>query len=239
MSEQPADRPAGHPVEHPTGHSSGHPTEDDSPLEHWEGRYAGAEPIWSGRVNATLAEVAGRLPPGRSLDLGCGEGGDVLWLAEQGWHAQGIDLSPTAIARARAAARSRGFEGSAHFTARDLGGWDPAGRSYDLVTASFFHSHVTLDRTAILRRAAEALTVGGHLVVLSHAAPPPWAAAPHDGSAPPHEQLLTARQEAAELALPEHAFALVTAEELHREATGPAGEQGHLEDSLLVLRRLR
>lgn len=240
MDERPADRCAGHPAEHPTGHSSGHPTEDDSPLAHWEGRYAGTDPIWSGRVNATLAEVAGRLLPGRSLDLGCGEGGDVLWLAEQGWQARGIDLSPTAIARAQAAARSRGLEGSADFTACDLSGWDPAGTSYDLVTASFFHSHVTLDRTAILRRAAGALTVGGHLAILSHAAPPPWAAAHHhDGSGPPHEQLLTARQEAAELALPEDAFALVTAEQRHREATGPAGEQGHLEDSLLVLRRLR
>lgn len=215
------------------------PAENDSPLEHWEGRYVGSEPIWSGRVNATLADVAGQLPPGRSLDLGCGEGADVRWLAEQGWDATGLDLSPTAIARAQAAARSRGLEASAHFTARDLSTWEPTGASYDLVTASFFHSNVALDRTAILRRAAGGLTVGGHLVILSHAAPPPWAAAHHHaGSGPPHEQMRTARQEASDLALPEQSWSLVTAEQRHREATGPAGESGHLEDSLLVLRRI-
>ncbi|WP_197512564.1 methyltransferase domain-containing protein [Tessaracoccus coleopterorum] len=46
---------------------------------------------------------------------------------------------------------------------------------FDLVTASFLHSPVALDRTAILRRAASYVREGGHLLVTAHAAPPPWA----------------------------------------------------------------
>ena len=80
-----------------------------APIDFWEQRYAGAERVWSGRVNATLAAIAGGLEPGRALDLGCGEGGDVIWLAENGWHATGVDLSPTAIDRARTAASARGL----------------------------------------------------------------------------------------------------------------------------------
>src|SRR5699024_9674380 len=43
------------------------------PAEHWEERYAGEGPIWSGRVNAQLSAVAAELAPGRALDLGSGE----------------------------------------------------------------------------------------------------------------------------------------------------------------------
>src|SRR5699024_835257 len=72
-----------------------------SPTDYWEQRYADSTRIWSGKVNATLAAVAREFTPGDSIDLGCGEGGDVLWLAEQGWRAHGLDISATAVGRAR------------------------------------------------------------------------------------------------------------------------------------------
>ena len=53
--------------------------------EYWEQHYGARNRIWSGRVNARLAEVVEPLRPGRALDLGCGEGGDALWLADRGW----------------------------------------------------------------------------------------------------------------------------------------------------------
>jgi SAM-dependent methyltransferase len=39
-------------------------------------------------------------PPGRVLDIGCGAGSNVLWLARQGFRATGVDLAPAAIAAA-------------------------------------------------------------------------------------------------------------------------------------------
>ena len=78
------------------------PAEPDpelSPTEYWEQRYSGSERIWSGKVNATMASVVAELSPGTAIDLGCGEGGDVLWLAEQGWQVHGLDISTTAVGR--------------------------------------------------------------------------------------------------------------------------------------------
>lgn len=69
---------------HAHAHAHDAPDPGLSPVDHWEQRYVGQERIWSGRANTTLAEVVGAFTPGTSIDLGCGEGGDLLWLAEQG-----------------------------------------------------------------------------------------------------------------------------------------------------------
>ncbi|RZI92598.1 MAG: NAD(P)/FAD-dependent oxidoreductase, partial [Microbacterium sp.] len=87
---------------------------------HWEEHYAGAERVWSGRVNATFAAVVSTLTPGTALDLGCGEGADALWLADRGWRVTGLDVSATAIRRAQDAARSLGIgEDRANFVVAD------------------------------------------------------------------------------------------------------------------------
>lgn len=48
--------------------------------------------------------------PGRALDLGCGTGTNVLFLARHGWAAVGVDYVPQAIARARRKADQAGIE---------------------------------------------------------------------------------------------------------------------------------
>jgi cyclopropane fatty-acyl-phospholipid synthase-like methyltransferase len=44
-----------------------------------------------------LIEGAAALPPGRALDLGCGTGTNVAYLARHGWTAVGVDASRRAI----------------------------------------------------------------------------------------------------------------------------------------------
>ena len=200
-----------------------------APAGHWEQRYAGQKTVWSGRVNATLAQVVAEFPRGTAIDLGCGEGGDVLWLAEHGWQATGLDISATAVGRARTEAAARGLHG-ATFTAADLSAWQPEPASTDLVTASFFQSDVELDRRAILRRAASALREGGHLVVISHAAPPSWAD-DHRGD------MVGASEQVKQLALPAEDWATEVAEDRRRPATSPNGEHGEHLDAVVVLRR--
>ena len=101
-----------------------HETEQDavpqSAAEIWESRYADSDRVWTGKVNGVLADIAGALAPGNALDLGCGEGGDAVWLAQQGWHATGVDLSPTAVERGRRAAQSAGIPASALNLVADL-----------------------------------------------------------------------------------------------------------------------
>ena len=76
------------------------PEEAPTTVDAWEQRYADRPQVWSGRVNAALEEVVRTLPPGTALDIGSGEGGDVIWLASRGWRATGLDASKTAVERA-------------------------------------------------------------------------------------------------------------------------------------------
>ena len=77
----------------------GHDEGDVFSQEFWDERYAAHQHVSSGRPNQRLVEVAGDLPPGLALDVGCGEGADVVWLAESGWRATGADVSVVALRR--------------------------------------------------------------------------------------------------------------------------------------------
>lgn len=114
--------------------------------------YRDGERVWSGKVNARLAELTADLAPGRALDIGCGEGADAIWLAEAGWQVVAVDISATALRRAGAAAKERNVLSRIRFERHDLPDSFPDGR-YGLVSAQFLHSPARLDRAAVLRRA--------------------------------------------------------------------------------------
>ncbi|NYD58062.1 thioredoxin reductase/SAM-dependent methyltransferase [Nocardioides marinisabuli] len=215
--------------------------------EHWEGFYADTPRKWSGRVNATTADVVATLPVGDVLDLGCGEGGDAVWLAEQGWRVTAVDISDTATARGAEGAAARGVADRVEWHAHDLATWRTE-ETFDLVTASFLHSEVALPRTEVLRRAASRLRPGGHLLLVSHvfeseADLPPWAPRKEDGHdhgkhSSPMPELLTPVEEVAELALDPDAWSVVLCEIREREATGPDGRQtATMKDGVVLLQR--
>jgi len=131
----------------------------------WDHRYSG-EPLWSGNPNGSIVtEVAG-LAPGRALDVGAGEGGDVLWLAEQGWCVTASDISARALDRVRAEAGRRGLKVDCRLA--DANGAEPFGAdSFDLVTASYASIPRTPDRRGV-RNLLDAVAPGGTLIVLSH-----------------------------------------------------------------------
>ena len=59
---------------------------------------------WEGapipRLFRRLTDGAEALPIGRALDVGCGFGEDAVYLANRGWDVTGVDLVPSALARA-------------------------------------------------------------------------------------------------------------------------------------------
>jgi SAM-dependent methyltransferase len=67
----------------------------------YDAKYATRELLWSEGPNRFLPLLVEGLPPGRALDLACGEGRNALWLAAQGWQATGVDFSPVALERGR------------------------------------------------------------------------------------------------------------------------------------------
>ena len=213
------------------------PRLDETPAQFWERRYGDAGAVWSGHVNRALADIVADFTPGRSLDLGCGEGGDVLWLAEQGWEATGYDLSATAVERAASAASHRGLaRDRASFETQDLSEWvaADAAEQFDLITASFLQSPVELPRAEILRAAAKRIAVGGHLVIVAHAAAPSWAKQGHRM----HADFPTPEGELSDLALDPAAWRTVVAEVRSRDITGPDGKPATLDDSVVVVQRL-
>lgn len=220
--------------EHPSDPAapSSEPETTADPAEFWEQRYAGADQVWSGRVNAALADVAAGLEPGTALDLGCGEGADVVWLATRGWEAAGLDISATALERAGAAAAAAGVADRTRFVRADISELPTPG-SFDLVTASFLHSPVTLARATVLRHAAGLVAPGGHLLITSHAAPPPWA-----GDDAHEHHLLTPDEEVSSLALDPSEWEIVIAEIRERLATSPDGEPVTLQDAVVLAHRL-
>lgn len=133
--------------------------------EDWNARYAQKELVWSAEPNRLFAaEVAG-LPPGRALDLACGEGRNAVWLAERGWRVTGVDFSDVALAKAAELAAGRGVE--ADWVVADVLDYEPEPRSFDLVAVLYLQ----LARDDVLhavRAAVNAVAPGGTLVVLAH-----------------------------------------------------------------------
>jgi SAM-dependent methyltransferase len=135
--------------------------------EFWDERYAAHDHVWSGRPNPALVDHATGLSPRVALDVGCGEGADVVWLAERGWHVTGADLSVVALDKARKHADEAGVAGRTDWVHVDLLAGDPLPGDADLVSAMFVHvPDADFDR--VYATIAGAVRSGGTLLVAGH-----------------------------------------------------------------------
>ena len=197
----------------------------------WEEHYRKQERVWSGKANPVLVDIAGSPPPGTALDLGCGEGGDAVWLAGLGWRVTAVDVSATALDRASTYAAEAGVEGHIDFQQHDLAHTFPAG-TFDLVSAQYLQSPVEFPRDRVLQAAARAAAPGGLLLIVTHASVPPWFRAHRNTRFPSPDEELAELELDPSLWQPE----FVGAPE--RQATGPNGETGAVTDNVIAVRRL-
>ncbi|CAN5481577.1 class I SAM-dependent methyltransferase [soil metagenome] len=193
----------------------------------WDARYSGPENLWSGGPNPQLVAEVSTLTPGTAMDLGCGEGGDVIWLAQQGWSVTGADFSTEGLARAAEHAAMAGVADRTDWWQVDARTFEPGSRRFDLVTTHFLHPGGPM--VDVVRRLTAAVAPGGHLLVVGHAPSPVFTQlSAHQHRAMWHaEDLLPA--------LPE-GFEAVVAEERPRivERDGKTVEIG---DATLMVRR--
>jgi SAM-dependent methyltransferase len=126
----------------------------------WDERYAASGLVWSSGPNQFVEAELAELPPGRALDLGCGEGRNALWLADHGWHVTAMDFSPVGVAKGRELSdRVEWVVGDALDA--------PLPSDLDLVLVAYLQLPAA-ERTAVLRRAHTALAPGGTLLVVAH-----------------------------------------------------------------------
>lgn len=132
----------------------------------WDGRYAERDTLWSGNPNGALVAEAAALPPGRVLDVGCGEGADTIWLAGRGWQVTALEVSGIALTRAAQHARTAGVDVTWVHAGLAEAPLEPG--SFDLVTAMYPALLRTPDGSAE-RAMLDAVAPGGVLLLVHHA----------------------------------------------------------------------
>ncbi len=133
--------------------------------EDWDQRYATTELVWGAGPNRFLVAEVDSLPPGRALDLGCGEGRNAIWLAERGWHVTGVDFSEIGLGKARHLAAERGVEVT--WVRADLRDYEPDHGAFDLVVIMYLQLPAA-QLAGVMKRAGAALAPGGTLLVVGH-----------------------------------------------------------------------
>lgn len=131
----------------------------------WDQKYATTELIWGAGPNLFLSSEVQDLHPGRALDLGCGEGRNAIWLAEQGWHVTGVDFSEVGLEKARQLAAERGVE--VVWVRTDLLEYEPPVSAFDLVIV-FYIQLPAAQLSSVIKKAVAALAPGGTLLVVGH-----------------------------------------------------------------------
>ncbi|QXE90727.1 class I SAM-dependent methyltransferase [Geomonas subterranea] len=126
----------------------------------WDQRYSGPEHFFSQSPSRLLADTLERImslvPGRRSLDLACGEGRNSIYLAQHGFIATGVDISPRGLERARRRAAEVGV--AVEFIEADLDCWRPQGEYHLILNFNFLMRE-------LIPSLMEALVPGGVLLM--------------------------------------------------------------------------
>ena len=108
-------------------------------------------------------------PPGRALDVGCGYGRAVIYLAGRGWSAVGVDFVPLAIDEARRRAAAVGLSERATFYAASATDLSFLAPPFDLVIdVGCMHSFTEEMLAAYRDEIVRLLPPGGQYVLFAH-----------------------------------------------------------------------
>jgi SAM-dependent methyltransferase len=130
---------------------------DRAEIERWNRILTAPRPSFNTSPNAFLVAVTKGLKPGRSLDVGMGQGRNTIYLAQQGWDSVGFDPADRAVAAAREQATKLGVKITTEVARDDDFDWGD-GR-WDLIVLSYVGAREYAGK--VLR----ALRPGGMVVV--------------------------------------------------------------------------
>jgi SAM-dependent methyltransferase len=136
----------------------------------WNERYGSGEPLpWDAGVpDPMLVELvqSGALPRGgKAIDIGCGTGTNVIWLAQQGFDVLGVDIAPLAVEQAR---KKAGGAARVRFAVHDILAGAPEGGPFQLVfdRGCFHVFDEAAERAKFATRVASILASGGRWLSL-------------------------------------------------------------------------
>jgi SAM-dependent methyltransferase len=200
----------------------------------WDHRYEGRQ-LWSGNANGTLVKEVTGMTPGRALDVGAGEGGDAIWLAEHGWQVTANDISRRALDRIAAEAGRRGLP--VECLAADANATEPFGSStFDLVSAQYASIPRTPDHRA-LRNILGAVAPGGTLLIVGHDLEPMRRAVDTHATSRPFDPEAYLGVEHVAHALSGSADWTIEVHEKRPRPAGAASGSHHVDDIVLRARR--
>jgi SAM-dependent methyltransferase len=141
----------------------------------FELRYRLGRPRWDTGVTPpelrAFVEDEGR-PPGRALDLGCGTGTNVVYLARHRWDATGVDFVPRAIAFARRRAADADITHGTRFLVGDVTRLPRLGDPFDLVLdIGCLHSIPKTSRTGYARSLLATMRPGATYLLYAFSPP--------------------------------------------------------------------
>jgi SAM-dependent methyltransferase len=108
---------------------------DRAEVERWNQILTAAKPAFNTAPNAFLVEMVKGLKPGRSLDVGMGQGRNTIFLAQQGWDSVGFDPAERAVAAAEEHARAVGVKITTHIARAEDFEWGAA--QWDLIVVCY------------------------------------------------------------------------------------------------------
>jgi SAM-dependent methyltransferase len=135
---------------------------DDSAGRRWDERYATSEYLFGTEPNSFLVSMVDRVPVGRALCLGEGEGRNAVFLAGRGFDVTAVDASAVGIGKARRLAAQRGAR--IVTVVADLASYGVEPNAFDLIVLIFVHLPPGL-RRAVHAAVVQGLRPGGALVL--------------------------------------------------------------------------
>jgi SAM-dependent methyltransferase len=123
----------------------------------WDSKYGVVDTPHEPAPSAWLTRQAEALAPGRALELACGLGHNAVWLAQQGWEVDAVDVSHVGLAHARVLAERCGC--AVNWILADLDEFAVPAERYDLVLVFRF-----LERDRLPGLIEAALKPGGVLL---------------------------------------------------------------------------
>jgi len=123
------------------------------------------QPPWDTRTTPPEVEAFANIhPPGRALDLGCGTGTNMIYLAERGWDTVGVDYAPKAIRAAKR--RIKHSENISQFIVDDVTQLNKVVGTFDLILdIGCYHNLGEVEQDSYIKNLIRFLAPGGYYLL--------------------------------------------------------------------------